>query len=159
MPPSISTNLHLELCQPSHKLQALRALCCEAFIFFKSSATSSLPWKPKLLSFPAVLGGAWLQSHSLEPEMMLPLGTVVPLFVHSVTCVFPCKDQSGKPRDKGSAQSIIKHTGKIQVQSVAAPGVLCLAGSVSKLSLMGTMRGVSIQQAAILPWEWHMPLR
>lgn len=40
---------------------------------------------------------------------MLPLGTAVPLFVHGVTC----KDQLGKPRDKGSAWSVLKHMGKI----------------------------------------------
>lgn len=41
-----------ELCHPSHKLQALRALGCGVFILLKSSATTSLPQKPKLLSSP-----------------------------------------------------------------------------------------------------------
>lgn len=32
--------------------QALRALWCGVFVFLKSRATSPLPWKPKLFSFP-----------------------------------------------------------------------------------------------------------
>lgn len=87
---------------------------------------------------------------------MLLLGTAVPLFVHGVTCVLPCEDQLGKPRDKGSAWSIIKPMGKIQVQSVPAPGAPCLAGSVSQLSLTEPHQG---EHSAILPWEWHMPVR
>lgn len=72
---------------------------------------------------------------------MLPLGTVVPLFVRGVTCVLPCKDQFGKPRDKGSGWPIIKHMGKIQVCSVPAPGALCLAGSILQLTLTEPHKG------------------
>lgn len=34
---------------------------------------------------------------------MLPLGTILPLFVHSVTCVLPCKHQFEDPETKDRA--------------------------------------------------------
>lgn len=34
---------------------------------------------------------------------MLPLGTIVPPFVHGETCVLPCKDQSENPETKDRA--------------------------------------------------------
>lgn len=102
------------------------------YFFLKAVSHPPCSGSPNSSHFPVVLGGEWLQSHSLEQEVRLPVGTVVPLFVHGV---LPCKDQFGKPRHLGSAWSIIKHMEKIQVRSVPAPGALCLAGSILQLGL------------------------